>query len=149
MCRNVIRQALGKKLEVNKLRLPSRLKLFLQYNIPYPGFCMVVVPPTPWTQAQLFQDEANGEEVKEFITKHASEEFLTENTDILGKGSTGEAQSQDLVRLFQEMYLWEAFKPIEFEEPLPRQPRYSLEHGIFNAQESTTTSEPTDDLSWL
>lgn len=130
MCRGVIRQTLGKQYQVTlRLHLPSRLKLFLQYNIPYPGFSTVVVPLAPWTPAQLYQDTVQAEEVREFITDHASEDFL----DLIGKGSPEEkpqlavCNHQELVRLFQEMYLWDAFKTIEYAEPLVRQPRYSLE----------------------
>ena len=132
MCRQVIHQAMGKKCELNKLHLPPRLKLFLRYSIPYPGLCMVVVPAAPWTAAQLYQNEVKGEELREFIVSHASEDFIEEHASLIGKRSTediqsGDACDQELVRLFQEMYLWDAFKPIEYEEPLPRQPRYSME----------------------
>lgn len=133
LCRPVIRQGLGKKCELNKLHLPPRLKLFLRYNIPYPGFCMVVVPPTPWTAAQLYQNEVKQEELRDFIISHASEEFLEEHASLISKGSAEEETQcedtcdEELVRLFQEMYLWDAFKPIEYKEPLARQPRYSME----------------------
>lgn len=144
MCRGVIRQALGKRCgKLVELALPPRLKLFLNYHIPYPGFSAVMVPPAPWTPAQLHRRLAEQEQVKEFITNNASEEFLQEHASTLARGGSscnreqglvGHAgtlarggQEQDLVEMFQEMYLWEAFKPIDYEEPLPREPRYSLE----------------------
>lgn len=126
-CRTVIRQTLGKKCELARLRLPPRVHLFLRYNIPYPGFTAVVVPPAPWTAKQLYQHEVEREELRVFITEHASEEFLSEHASLIGSGRGGTENGRELVKLFQDMYLWDAFKTISYEEPLPRQPRYSLE----------------------
>lgn len=133
MCRVVIHDALGKKCELAKLHLPPRMKLFIKYNIPYPGFSAAVVPPAPWTPAQLYQNKVGKEEVREFIRDHASEDFLSEHASSFGKGSEEERTEkpqggdQELVRLFETMYLWDAFKTTEYEEPLARQPRYSMQ----------------------
>ncbi len=122
VCRGVIRKALGVRIHhLNKLPLPPRVKLFLNFNIPYLGFSAVLVPPEPWTPEQLHRREVGAQELHTFIEETASEEFLEEHEDVLfGK------ESERLVELFQEMYLWESFKKVEFEEPLPRKPRYSL-----------------------
>lgn len=127
MCRGVIRQALGKRCgQLDKLVLPQRLKLFLNYNIPYPGFSVVLVPPRPWTPTQLYQ-EAGKEEVRDFIASHASEEFLSHHSGTLARAGGRETGGEELAKLFQEMYLWEAFKNVDYEEPLARPPRYSLQ----------------------
>lgn len=131
MCRAVIRQTLGKRCgKLDKLLLPQRLKLFLNYGIPYSGFSAVLVPPEPWSTAQLFQKEVGPEEVLEFIRANASGEFLSEHAKALEDRGTKEREGpemEELVSLFQEMYLWEAFKNVQYEEPLARPPRYSME----------------------
>lgn len=134
-CRAVIQQSLGKKCcQLDTLHIPPRLKLFLNYNIPYRGFSAVLVPPAPWTPQQLRQNEVGAAELRGFIQEHASEEFQLEHAQTLG---TLEDKSEDseekggatcteekLVTLFQDMYLWEAFKDLNYEEPLARTPRY-------------------------
>lgn len=131
MCRGVIRQTLGKRCgQLDKLLLPQRLKLFLNYNIPYVGFSAVLVPPEPWTTTQLLHKEVSHEKVLEFIRTHASEEFLSQHSRTLeDKDAEGEEEpvTEELTSLFQEMYLWEAFKDVQYEEPLARPPRYSLQ----------------------
>lgn len=148
MCRGVIRQSLGKKCgQLNKCLLPTRVKLFLNYNIPYPGFSAVLVPPTPWTPQQLYQKEVEKDDLREFIKTHASQDFILEHASKLGKDAdtagilevAGKevvatnlepkesiSSEEELVSLFQEMYLWEAFKSVDYEEPLARPPRYPL-----------------------
>ncbi len=126
MCRAVIRTTLGKRIhKLDHLIFPPRLKLFLNYNIPYSGFSAVLVPSEPWTPAQLHSKEVEGEAIQEFIRAHASQDFLQSHAQELGE-EPGEGE-RDLVQLFQEMYLWEAFKNMEYEEPLPRAPRYTLQ----------------------
>ena len=128
MCRAVIRTALGKRCtELDKLVFPPRLKFFLNYNIPYKGFSAVLVPPEPWTLAQLHGKEVDSEEIREFIRSHASQEFLQSHTKALGEGGEPSEQVGEIVELFQDMYLWEAFKNVDYEEPLPRAPRYTLQ----------------------
>ena len=130
-CRAAIRTYLGKRCgQLDKLQLPQRLKLFLNYNIPYCGFSAVVVPPEPWTSTQLFQREVKAEELREFIRTNASEEFLSQHSQVLGEEGGeggGEGGVEELAGLFQEMDLWESFKNVDYEEPLARPPRYSLQ----------------------
>lgn len=60
--------------------------------------------------------------------EHGSEDFIQEHSSSLGKEET--SADQELVQLFQDMYLWEAFKHVAYEEPMPRKPRYSLENTM-------------------
>lgn len=144
MARAVVRTTLGKKChQLDKLVLPPRLKLFLNYNIPYTGFSAVLVPPEPWTPAQLHAGEVEGTEIRQFITDHASQDFLLTHQQELGERQgeePGEEGGRSLVELFQEMYLWEAFKNVDYEEPLPRAPRYSLNPIDKNKKNRTRTA---------
>jgi len=125
ICRQVIRRAIGKKMNsiLHTIPLPPHTKLHLNYYIPYPGFQAVLVPPSPWTKEQLWQKEASPEDLELFIKENADSEFLDEHkTSLEGH----EKESNKLIRLFQEMYLWESFKTVSFEEPAARAPRYSM-----------------------
>ena len=195
ICRGVIRQTLGKRCgQLNKLHLPPRLKLFLNYNTPYPGFTSVLVPPAPWTAAELRQHQVQGTALREFIMKHGSQDFLQEHSSSLGREETSEHSSslgteetstdqehssslgreetstdqehssslgteetladQELVQLFQDMYLWEAFKIVAYEEPMPRKPRYPLEKKAKisshqSVQPETFHSNETNEITFI
>lgn len=127
ICRQVIFEAMGKNFssKLHCLPLPPQVKLFLSYHIPYPGFEAVIVPPAPWTKEEVWQKKAKSGEVKAFIMENASSEFLDEHRTVL-EAKRVDKQSDELVRLFQDMYLWESFKTVNFEEPLLREPRYSM-----------------------
>ena len=61
------------------------------------------MPPEPWTSTQLFQREVKAEELREFIRTNASEEFLSQHSQVLGEEG-GEGGVEELAGLFQEMY---------------------------------------------
>ena len=117
-CRSVIRKSMGKKVYIKELPLPPSLKLFVNYGCPYDGWEATLVPEAPWSVDQLSAVDKG--DLKQFIEENASEEFLDENEEHLHSMS-------DLIDTFQSLYLWESFKTVNFEEPLPREPRYSLD----------------------
>lgn len=137
ICRAVIHEALGKRVtRLRELPLPLRLKLFLNYGIPYDGFSAVLVPPEPWSSEELWRKDVKSEEIASFIKDNASSEFLEEHRKVLygeqdeeerSETSSVGARQEELVRLFKDMYLWEYFRNVSYEEPLAREPRYSLE----------------------
>ena len=131
ICRGVIRQAMSEHVRpLFELDLPPCIKLFLNYNIPYPGFSATLIPTPPWSNTQLYQHQADGQQLKEFIAEHASQDFLLEHHAVVSADSAIKPELSDayeeLVKLFQGMYLWEAFKKINYKEPMPRKPRYPL-----------------------
>ena len=126
ICRQVIRNAIGKKMNsIRTLPLPSHVKLHLNYYIPYPGFEAVVVPPSPWTKETLLQKKTSLAQLRLFIEEHANSEFIHKHGTLLDYRNTGKGLDE-LIEIFQEMYLWESFKPVIFEEPAARVPRYSM-----------------------
>lgn len=143
LCRLAINKAMGKKLygRLNELPVPPRVKLFLNYNCTYPGFEATLVPPQPWTSEELHSGTVSVKQIQQFICENASQEFIEENREILGvirdpkgltptpdlEGGGGKADLAELVELFQSMYFWESFKKVQYEEPLARKPRYSME----------------------
>lgn len=137
LCRLEINAAMGKRRfnRIKELPIPSTVKLFLNYNIPYAGFEAVLIPPIPWTAKELHKRQVAIEDIHQFICENASQEFLEEHKDVVGDLPLEKASSaakpkcdlKELIEVFQSMYLWEAFKSVKFEEPLPRKPRYSME----------------------
>lgn len=123
LCRYAIREAMGKRSyrQLDQLPLPPRLKLFLNYGSPYEGFSATVVPECPWSSSQLQEGSVRPEEVREFISENASEEFATEHRSALAGGDMG-----SLVEALQSLYLWESFKSLSYQEPAARPPRYPL-----------------------
>jgi hypothetical protein len=125
-CRIAINEAVGKRRysRLNELPVPPRVKVFLNYSCTYPGFEATLIPPQPWTSEELHSGSVSVKEIQEFIHENASQEFTEENRDILG---SEKADLAELIELFQSMYFWESFKKVQFEEPLARKPRYSME----------------------
>lgn len=124
ICRSVICEALNYNDFMDKLPLPSMVKLFLNHGNPYNGWKTTVVPPLPWTNEQLLENDVDREELRVFICNNASQDFIEENRDIL-EAKGGEVS--ELVQVLQSMYLWEAFSDVSIEEPPARRPRYSME----------------------
>lgn len=125
-CRLAINEAMGKKRysRLNELPVPPRVKVFLNYSCAYPGFEATLIPPQPWTSEEMHSGSVSVKEIQGFICKNASEEFIEENREML---ANGKADLTELIELFQSMYFWESFKKVQFEEPLARKPRYSME----------------------
>lgn len=125
-CRRVIREAMGPSgtyRRINELPLPSSQKFFVNYGNPFPGSTLPVFVPRPWTEEEITSQKVSRLQVVEFIENNASPEFIEEK-----KFRRRETISvEELAAMFESLYFWEAFKNIDYEEPLARKPRYSLE----------------------
>ena len=145
-CRSLIRKAMGKKVHrIKELPLPPSLKLYINHGCPYNGWEATLVPEAPWSVDQL--SEVGKRELKQFIEENASQEFLDENKEHLQSMS-------DLMDTFQSLYLWESFKTVNFEEPLPREPRYSLDPNRLEGPREylspdTEETEDTDSYTFI
>ena len=134
-CRLAIREAMGPRSynRINELPLPSSMKLFVNYGNPFCGWAASIYIPCPWTEEEVLSGSVKEEEVKEFIKENASEEFIEEKS-IKSKQFT----PNDLADILASLYFWEAFKTIEYEEPLPRKPNYSMEKLSKEEREAKT-----------
>ncbi len=124
-CRHSIREAMGKRTynKINELPIPSTLKLFVNYQNPYPGFLATVMVPRPWSEEEILNGEAENEEVKIFFEENASNEFNTEKkTNTIGPKTSIE----ELAVMMENLYFWESFKTIEYEDQPARPPRYRM-----------------------
>lgn len=139
LCRVVIRDAMGKRTynRINELPLPPLLKVFINYGIPYHGWEATLIPPSPWSNEELQEGRVGPKQVCSFICENAAEEFLAEHSDAL-KGNN----MQELIEAFQSLYLWEAFKTVNYEEPLARTPRYPLEKREAAKEEEIKKERP-------
>ncbi len=126
ICRRVIRKSVGKKVNIFLQTLPPQVKMFLNYYIPYPGFEVVLLPPSPWTKEELWQKKVKADELRTFMLENGSCEFIEEHKSVLESDATEGSVHDELIRAFQDMYLWESFKTVNFEEPVARTPRYSM-----------------------
>jgi len=146
MCRLAIREAMGKRSynQILELPLPPMLKLLLNYGNPYKGWEATLIPPSPWSTEELQEGKASPKDLQSFINDNASEAYLSENKDILEKNDL-----QELVEVFQSMYLWEEFKPVNYEEPLARAPRYSMEKCERKDKNSLPVRRGRKEVSWL
>lgn len=109
-----------------KLPLPSKLRLFLNYGNPYPGYELVPIPEMPWTNEELQQKKPSKVKLLEFLVTNGDEDFLTDYKlppDIATDNSTQHSY-HELIGALQSLYLYECFKPISYEEPPAREPRF-------------------------
>lgn len=129
MARAAIINHLGQRARATawRLPLPPKLRLFLNYGDPYPGFELVPVPEMPWTDEELQRNEPSKEELLKFLVTNADEDFLTDyklpTTDTMANDSSQHSY-QDLIGALKSLYLYESFKPISYEEPPAREPRF-------------------------
>lgn len=121
ICRMTIREIMGKKSfkQIHALPIPASLKLYLNYGIPYPGWEAPSVVPQPWTKYAIQHGEVEQEEVKGFLKEHASKEFLDEQQ------IKQDTSVDELIQMIEELYFWEAFKTVKFEEELAPPPAYT------------------------
>ena len=125
-CRHAIREAMGKRTynRINDLPLPPTLKLFVNYHNPYPGFLSTIIVPRPWTEEEILKGETEIKELKAFFEENASNEFNKEKkTDTIGPKTSLE----ELATMMENLYFWECFREIEYEDQPARRPRYSME----------------------
>ena len=121
ICRMTIRKAVGKKFfkQVHTLPIPESLKLYLNYGVPYPGWEAASIVPRPWTEYEMQHGKVKEVEVKEFLEEHASNEFLKEQE------MKQDTSMDELIKMMEELYFWEAFKTVKFEEELAPPPVYT------------------------
>lgn len=135
---------LGMGPKISQLPLPMHLKLFLNYQNPYRGFRWVLTPERPFYDSQIASREVEAKRVVDFVRLHASDEFVERNAEILTEkqavkpvkkdGVNGLADTScqvpkvaDLIHLMNQLYTEGAFQCVDYTEPLPKPPRYSLE----------------------
>ena len=114
LCRNVIRESLGRKAEdfIDRLPLPKRLKLIVNFGLPYRGWSGRVIPASPWDMGRL--GSAPKGEMHAFLCENASTSLLSKYNVERDKVSRDET----LVAAFREMYLKNEFAEIAYEEPV-------------------------------
>ena len=111
-----------------KLPLPPKLRLFLNYDNPYPGYELIPIPELPWSDEELQQNKPSKEELLKFLVTNADEDFLTDyklpTTTADDDGTTTGHSYHNLISALKSLYLYECFKPIAYEEPPARKPRF-------------------------
>ena len=112
-----------------KLPLPAKLRLFLNYGNPYPDYKVISIPEMPWSDEELQQSKPSKEELLKFLVTNADTDFLTDYKlptaaeDIVSNDGIHQSY-QSLIGALKSLYLYECFKPIAYEEPLARAPRF-------------------------
>ena len=110
-----------------KLPLPPKLRLFLNYGNPYPGYELVPIPDMPWSNEELQQSKPSKEEILKFLVTNADDDFLVDyklSTSAESINDNTQHSYYDLIGALKSLYLYECFKPISYEEPLARKPRF-------------------------
>ena len=135
---------LGLGPKISQLPIPMHLKLFLNYQNPFKGFKWILTPDRPFFDSQIADKQVKAERVIDFVRSHASDEFVKRNAEFLTEKQTVEPVSKegttchsdtkcqppkvaDLIHLMNQLYTEGAFQSVDYNEPLPRPPRYSLE----------------------
>ena len=108
LCRAVIRRSLGREpgKSIKYLNISKSMKVFLEYENPYPGFVMSVIPERPFTPEALVKETVPSDEIVDFIQQHATPDFLS-NHDVHG------VSYKQLVSVFNELYRLEEFREEE------------------------------------
>ena len=108
---------------ISKLRLPSHVKLFLNYYVLYPGYVNKLIPIRTFTDAEIMTGAVTYDDVMLFIKSYATQEFYS-SVQISESAVT---LQQDLVMVVHKMYNEDCFNELCYEEPPLRKPRYSME----------------------
>ena len=122
-CRYAILK-LGLGLKIDKLDIPSNLKLFLNYQNPYNGFKWSLTPIRPFLDMDIANGNVATHLVVEFIGNYASNGFVERNADVL---CAANPKVEVLIQLMNQLYATGEFQEVCYDEPLPRPPRYSME----------------------
>lgn len=111
LCRAVIRRNLGREPEklIQFLPIGKSIKVFLEYENPYPGFVMSIVPEKPFTTESLLQGSIPCEKIVEFIRKNAHPTFLKCH-------KLEGASYQHVVQVYNELYRMQEFREEEYVE---------------------------------
>ena len=135
---------LGIGRRISELPIPMHLKLFLNYQNPFKGFRWILTPERPFLDSQIAGREVGAKRVIDFVRSHASDEFVERNAELLTEKQALEPEQKegatcvadttcvapkvaDLIHLMNQLYTEGAFQSVDYTEPLPRPPRYSLE----------------------
>ena len=137
-CRLAVREAMGKRAynKIDSLPLPAMMKLFVNYGIPYQGWRAPLIVDRPWSEEDIVKGIVPCRQVREFVEEVADPEFTRD------KKLNEKTTPDELAEIMESLYFWESFKTIDYKEPLPRKPRYSMDSnclagppkilGIFN-----------------
>ena len=153
-CRGTLRLQGYEDKVISKLRLPSPITLFLNYNVLYPGYVKKLIPIRTISDLNITTGQASYDDVMAFIKTHATEEFCVG----IQVDRNAYTAKQDLVMLMHKLYNEECFNEITYEEPPLRKPRYSMEQvpeermrllGLYRpaAEKGNTTATNTNKRS--
>ena len=106
------------------LPIPMHLKLFLNYQNPFKGFKWTLTPQRPFFDSEIANEKIGSSEVLEFVHKYSSNQFVERNADVL---KNPKPKKTDLIQVMNQLYTDGAFQCVDYTEPLPRPPRYSME----------------------
>ena len=108
LCRSVIRRNLGRQpgKSIRFLEISKPMKVFLEYENPYPGFEMSVTPQRPFTPEALLTESVPSDRIAEFIQRHATPDFLS-NHALQG------VSYQGLVQVLNDLYRLQEFIEME------------------------------------
>ena len=109
---------------ISHLPLPMHLKLFLNYQNPFAGFKWTLTPQRPFFDSQIATGKVAPSEVIKFIHQYSTDDFVTRNADVL---VSLQPKKGDLIQVMNQLYTDGAFPSVDYTEPLPRPPRYSME----------------------
>ena len=127
---------------IGELPIPPSQKLFVNYGNPFAGWVGTLYVPRPWTEEDIKSNRVGKGQVLEFFKNNASSEFLREKEIETKKESLS---VDELVELFESLYFWESFKTIDYEEPLARKPRYTLETIVKHEEEDEEEEEEEEE----
>lgn len=149
MTRAAILSHLGQRARATawKLPLPPKLRLFLNYGNPYPGYELVPVPEMPWSNEELQQNKPSKEEILKFLVTNADDDFLTDYKLPTAAENVADDNTQrtyhDLIGALKSLYLYECFKPISYEEPPARKPRFGKDWAATKQRINSLYSDGT------
>ncbi|KAI6650950.1 Ankyrin repeat and SOCS box protein 8-like [Oopsacas minuta] len=122
-CRGTLRLNGYDHKKLFEMFLPSPMKLFLNYNVLFPGYVKKLIPIRTFTDQDIITNRVRYNDVMSFIESHATEEFYINNIVCESSASL----KQDLVMIMHKLYNEDCFKELTYEEPPLRKPRYSME----------------------
>ena len=122
-CRGTLRLHGYGQNAVSKLCIPSVIKLFLNYNVLYPGYVNKLVPICTFADSDIMPGAVTHYDVMLFIKTYATEEFYCS----IQISESAVSMKQDLVMVIHKLYNEDCFNELCYEEPPLRKQRYSME----------------------
>jgi hypothetical protein len=130
LCRSVVRNTMGKLTykHINELPVPPSVKLFVNYNVPYPGWECIPLPEEPWTREELESGKVNQGELKQFIDENADEDFkldygILSNNPVSSSSNSEVDTFTQLIEAYKNLFINESFKKFSYVEPVARKTR--------------------------